>query len=137
MRARTLLSLLSSMTLLLVLAACSGGGGDASNAPAESAGTAVSQAGKIVEHAQEVADAVPAVVTVTGTLGCGHCNFHIGESCSAAIQTADERVYILDGLAAGDDLYDHRFDGGRYQVTGRAHDVDGVHHLSADNIEKL
>ena len=54
-----------------------------------------------IEAAPAVADAMPAgteLASVTGTMGCGHCAYDVTSSCSAALQTDDGFVYILEGV---------------------------------------
>jgi hypothetical protein len=69
-------------------------------------------------------------VTLTGTVGCGHCTYQVGNSCSAAIKTSDGIVWVLDGIGAGDELFENRFDGGEVTMAGVVHYVDGVAHLT-------
>ncbi len=57
-------------------------------------------------------------VTLVGTRGCGHCTFHKGESCAAALQTADGKVYILDGFDSDSEMFQNRMDGAKVKVTG-------------------
>jgi len=69
-------------------------------------------------------------VTLTGTVGCGHCTYQVGNSCSAALKTSDGIVWVLDGIGAGDELFENRFDGGEVTMAGVVHYVDGVAHLT-------
>lgn len=78
------------------------------------------------------AEVIPAgtEVTLTGAVGCGHCTYHIGTHCSAAMQTADGTIWILDGIEEGNEIFDNRFDGGEITMAGTVSYVDGVAHLA-------
>lgn len=121
--------LMFSLVALLALAACSSGGGN--DQAAEPAADHNAQAAPA-----ETPDATaqPAVMTgdveIAGTLGCGHCTHSIGESCSAAVQTADGAVYILEGMSEGDELFDERFSGKTITVRGTAVERDGVGYVT-------
>lgn len=67
-------------------------------------------------------------VTLQGQLGCGHCNFHMGETCSAALQVAEGLVIILD-VSEDHELYTDRFSGRRVEVVGTVAAIDelGTH----------
>jgi hypothetical protein len=38
-----------------------------------------------------------AAVSVSGKLGCGHCDFHVKDTCSLAMQTDEGMVYLIEG----------------------------------------
>jgi len=65
------------------------------------------------------------VVTVAGNVGCGHCNFGIGDHCAAAMKTADGTIYLLEGV---DDtpVFTDRKTGKPIEVVGVEKDTDGV-----------
>lgn len=65
-----------------------------------------------------------AEMTVAGTLGCGHCTYHVGDACSAALKTADGKLYILD-VDQDSELFTERLSGNQVVVTGRSHDHEG------------
>ena len=117
---------LFALTLLLALAACSSPGSD--NQANETAATEQPKAENVVEAA---------AVSFSGTLGCGHCTHHIGDSCSAAVEASDGTVYILEGIAAGTDLFDKRFDGGKVKVEGKVATRDGVHYVTVVSYEMM
>lgn len=121
---RTIL-LLSAVALLIV------GCGQAS----EEATQAESPAQSATEAAQQEspkAEATTASTTISGELGCGHCNYEVGESCSAAIKTASGEIYILEDAQ---ELFDKRFDGGTVEVAGTVVEKDGTHHMKVDSYE--
>ncbi len=74
----------------------------ATNKAAEVTGKVADQAAQILPAGREI--------ELSGTMGCGHCNYQVGNSCSAALQTADGTVVIIDGISHDDDLYKNRFD---------------------------
>lgn len=118
-----------SLVALLALAACSSGSQDQAAEPA------ANQATEATTPTTETTDmAAPAVMTgeieIAGTLGCGHCTHSIGESCSAAVQTADGAIYILEGVAAGDELFEDRYSGKTVTVRGTAVERDGVGYVT-------
>ena len=57
-------------------------------------------------------------ITVAGKLGCGHCNYQASDGCSAAIQTAEGAVFILD-VAEESKWFQNRFGGAKLEVTGK------------------
>lgn len=75
-------------------------------------------------------------VTVSGKLGCGHCNYHVGTTCSAALQTADGGIYVLD-VAEDSEWFQDRYDGLDLKVTGKVHHEGTLVKLEDPNITKL
>lgn len=71
--------------------------------------------------------------TLSGKLGCGHCEFHTGKTCSAAFKSADGKICIIDN--ATKEVMDARFDGGKVKVTGKTTEKDGVVHVQASKQE--
>jgi len=71
--------------------------------------------------------------TLSGKIGCGHCMFHVGKSCSAAFKTADGKTCVIDN--ASKEIMDARFDGGTVKVTGKVTEKDGVQHVQASKQE--
>ncbi len=71
--------------------------------------------------------------TLSGKMGCGHCQFHVGKSCSAAFKTADGKTCVIDNATT--EIMDARFDGGTVKVTGTTTEKDGVVHVQASKQE--
>ncbi len=100
--------------------------GDAMRDAADEAGDALEGAtGAMMktDDAEMPADAV----TLVGTTGCGHCSFGIGKACAAAMKTADGTIYVLDGVDAESDLFQHRMDGKSLTVVGVVTEGDPEH----------
>ncbi|MEZ4647750.1 MAG: hypothetical protein R3E97_03010 [Candidatus Eisenbacteria bacterium] len=73
-------------------------------------------------------------ITLTGNMGCGHCNFQIGNHCTAAMQTADGQIVIFDGVAEDSEMFQNRMDGAKVEVAGVvSYDADGVAHMKLTN----
>lgn len=85
----------------------------------------MADAGEVAEAASSDLSSVGAEVQLAGTLGCGHCSFSKGDRCSAAVQTADGDIVVLD-VADDHELYAERF-------SGRAVTVDGAVAKRADD----
>ena len=122
--------LLISLLAIFALAACSSGGGD--NATQETAAEATEAAAETTETTAEVAAAPiqTGEIEIAGTVGCGHCTHQIGEGCSAAVQTADGAIYILEGVGEGDEPFEQRFDGKMITVRGESVERDGVGYVT-------
>ena len=139
--------LLVALAAVSVLAGCSGdtsekapdpAGNDAASsaAPPEQAeaGPAMDQHAE-ADHAAKttpLAETIPAgtEVTLTGVVGCGHCTYHIANSCSTALKTDDGTVWILDGIDEGDELFENRYEGTEVTMAGVVSYVGGVAHLT-------
>ena len=121
------ITLLASVSLLTFFAAAC-----AANEPVEQAAPESAEpASALVEEAAEVMDApfeIGQEVTLEGQLGCGHCNFHTGDACSAALQVADGPVVILD-VPEDHELFTDRFSGRQIEVVGTIASIDdaGAH----------
>lgn len=76
-----------------------------------------------------------AQVDVEGKLGCGHCNYHVKDSCSLAMQAADGTVYLLEAGDRQDELMDARLDQPEVKVAGRVTEVDGHKVIYTDTVE--
>lgn len=128
-----------------LLAGCGGGASDTASKSGSATGdhgsADATEAPANGDHAMGSADAnssappahvIPAgtEVTLTGTVGCGHCTYQIGNSCSTAMRTSDGIVWILDGIGAGNELFENRFDAGEITMAGTVSYVDGVAHLT-------
>ena len=118
--------LLIALLAIFALAACSSGDGDSATQETEHA------AEQATEGQAEVVTAtvMTGEIEIAGTLGCGHCNHGVGDGCSAAVQTADGAVYILEEVGAGDDPFEQRFDGKQITVRGTAVERDGVGYVT-------
>jgi len=99
--------------------------------PAGKANTAMNEAAATTEGAPtELAS-----VVMNGKIGCGHCTFHIGETCALAMEAEDGTVYMLE---AGDQqaaLMDVRYDRPQVKVTGRVAEVDGQKVIYTDSVD--
>jgi hypothetical protein len=126
-----------TITVALTLAGCSGSQDESSSGTDQAAGSAAETVAETAEKAADTAATMSAAepVAIAGTLGCGHCTHHIGTHCTAAVQTADGAVYIIDGAKSGHELYDQRFDGKDVKVTGAVSEVDGAKHLALATYE--
>lgn len=61
--------------------------------------------------------------TVEGKLGCGHCNYEVGKGCSAAIKSADGKVYLIDKPSK--EMMKARMKTPEAKVTGKVENKDG------------
>lgn len=77
-------------------------------------------------------EATTASTTLSGELGCGHCAYNVGESCSAALKTASGEIYILDNA---DEPFQKRFDGGTIEVVGTVTEKDGQKHVAVESYQ--
>ena len=118
---------------LLLLAGCGGGNGGQEEAH-EAANAATEGSAALVAPASY--EGIEST-TLVGSLGCGHCTHHMGTSCSAALQTADGAVYILDGMKSGDMAYDRRFDGLQLEVVGQVAENEGTSFVKVASIKEL
>lgn len=127
---------------LIFFAGC-GGSGSGEQQAADDKTTAQQEAHEAANEASSGALHAPAsydgieATTLTGTLGCGHCTHQMGTGCSAALQTADGTVYILDGMGAGDMPFDERFSGAQLKVVGQVAENEGTHFVKVDTAEKI
>jgi hypothetical protein len=76
-----------------------------------------------------------AAMTLTGTIGCGHCTFAAVGECAAAVKSADGVVHVLDGVDPASDLFTQRQSGVQVSVTGTPHDQDGLHMLTVTSYQ--
>lgn len=88
-------------------------------------------------HTQEAGgtEAETASVTMNGTLGCGHCSYHLTETCAPAMKAEDGVVYILESDKDRAELMDHRLDNPEIKVAGRVAEVDGQKVIYTDSVE--
>jgi ABC-type Zn uptake system ZnuABC Zn-binding protein ZnuA len=120
--------LLMGIMIVFAFAACGQQSGEQAS---ESSATTEAQSTPAAEEAQ--VDATAATVELSGTLGCGHCTHQIGDSCSAAVQTADGTVYILEGMEAGSEPFDQRQSGSSITVAGTVEEREGVKYMTVDS----
>jgi hypothetical protein len=75
-------------------------------------------------------------VVLTGTLACGHCTFHKTPACAAGLQTADGKMYILDGVAEGSELFEERNSEKQVKVVGTLGEMkDQMQHVMVESYE--
>jgi len=75
------------------------------------------------------------LATVSGAMGCGHCNFQLTPACAAAVQTADGTVWILEGVDEQSELFQHRKDLGMVHVTGTQRTDADMSYLAVSSYE--
>ncbi len=98
-------------------------------------------------HSQAASETAPAegapaegsMVTLTGTVGCGHCNFGKTEHCSSAIQTAAGELYVIDGVGQDDELWKLREENAKQcEVSGTVtKGEDGLMHVTMSSYKVL
>ena len=106
--------------VLALLGLVAGCGQKAENA-ADDQAQVQSQAKEMVDQAQEATDAlsgrmkeaetVAEAATYTGTIGCGHCTYHVTDECAPCLKTADGTVYVIESKKDHDQLMGDRFSG--------------------------
>jgi len=114
---------------LLVLVGC--GSGTTEKVAEQAAAHAEQAQAAVEEAAAEVQQAVYEAgqeVTLTGSLGCGHCSFQKTDDCAAAMQTEDGLVVILD-VDQENELFTKRTDGGTVTVEGKIVDAGDPPHV--------
>ncbi len=130
--------------ILALLGLVVGCGGNADEA-ADDQAQVQSQAKEMVDQAQEAADAigdrmaeaedVAEAATFTGTIGCGHCTYHVTDECAPCMKTADGTVYVIDSPEQHDKLMGDRFSGKEITVVGTPEDDEGTMVLHASKVE--
>jgi hypothetical protein len=143
------LTTFAALTLLLIVG-CSQGGSNEQAADNAASGNATADHTQMAETPKDAVDSAQEAaaktelasmpegqeVTVTGKLGCGHCNYHVGTSCSAAVQTADGGIYVLD-VAEDSEWFQNRYDGLDLKVTGTVHHDGDLVKLENPQVTKL
>ena len=71
-------------------------------------------------------------VELTGTAGCGHCQFGKGEGCSIAMQIGDV-VYILDGMTEDVETFNQANAGKQISVVGTLTDAGDPQHIQVES----
>jgi hypothetical protein len=80
--------------------------------------------------------AVGSEVQFAGTLGCGHCSFHVTNECAAVVKTASGEVYVLDGVDESSPLWEKRLETGHtITVAGKLAGVEPVKHVTMTSFE--
>ena len=121
---------LVSICAVAICFAMVGCGGEAQEEVAETpAAEEIDHSGH--DHAAPAEEAI----TLAGTTGCGHCNYHVTESCAAAMQTAAGDIFVIDDVDEADALWAARMEGKPVTVVGSVSDVDGVQHVTMQSYE--
>lgn len=113
------ITLLAAIGLTLALAGCGG-----------STEQEAEPAGETTESAAMETQAAGELVTLAGTSGCGHCDHGIGTACAMALETADGKVYVVDGIDEASGAFVHRMEGKPIEVKGTVTEVEGVAHVA-------
>jgi hypothetical protein len=136
MHARFLTAALLSVALGVTLAGCS------RSKPPEKAADKTPAAGEVAPSDAAAAPATgdataqTAEVQLAGTLGCGHCVFHVTSDCAACVKTASGDVYVIDGVQEGSDLWEKRLEGTQQiAVSGAVLGSDKVKHIAMTSFE--
>jgi formylmethanofuran dehydrogenase subunit C len=72
-------------------------------------------------------------VELQGKMGCGHCTYHHGDSCSVGFKAKDGKIYVLEN--ADDKLMKQRFKGNEIKVKGTVTEKDGELLVKASSVE--
>ena len=74
-------------------------------------------------------------MTLTGKVGCGHCTYHVTDTCALAMQTDDGKVYVIESAPDYDQTFGDRFSGKTIDVTGKVGEKDGKMLVFAEKVE--
>lgn len=123
--------------LVLLLAACSSGSKNQEGAADHSASTPHPAAKTATATTPAATLADGAEMVLTGTSGCGHCNFHIGDSCAMGLQTADGKIFILEGPSVGEgtQIWDDRMASKPLKVKGKVSERNGQAYMMVASVE--
>jgi predicted small lipoprotein YifL len=130
----------TALALCFVLAGC----GQKSPGEQGQAAQATDHAAKPAPAAQSETTPAPASgegaaageVQLAGTLGCGHCAYHVTPECAAVVKTASGDFYVLDGVGESSELWEKRLEGTRQiSVTGTVMGTDKVKHLAMTSFD--
>jgi hypothetical protein len=133
--------LLISLLALFALAACASGGSDTATQEAAQTPATTETTETATPPAETTTTEIAAAsvqtgeIEIVGTVGCGHCTHSIGEGCSAAVQTADGAIYILEDMDEGDEPFEQRFDGKSITVRGASVERDGIGYITVAAFE--
>lgn len=132
-------SIAGAVLVLALGAAWTGCQGEKGPTPSDKRAKAASEAAPQGEGASAAnpGDAAQAgEVQLAGTLGCGHCNFHVTPDCAAAVKTASGEIYVLDGVQEGSDLWEKRIEPAhQITVTGAILGSDKVKHVAMTSFD--
>jgi hypothetical protein len=134
MIAMKLLYGLCVLVFAAALTGCQGGGGGEQAATTHETESAAPQATE--SEAQATAEGTVAegeMVTLAGTVGCGHCTFQKTDHCAAVLKTAGGQMYVIDGVEEDSDLWKERMEGSKEaEITGTVSksEDDGLAHLN-------
>ncbi len=87
------------------------------------------------DHAAGGAEVEMASMTMTGTMGCGHCNFQTTDGCAVAFKTSDGEIVLVEGGPDHAKLMEVRMDQPTITVAGRVTTQDGLKIIHADSYE--
>ncbi len=76
-----------------------------------------------------------ASATLDGTIGCGHCTYHLTPECALAMKTADGVVYVIENDPEHEAHMGERFSGRPISVTGRVGEKDGLNVVYAETVD--
>lgn len=76
-----------------------------------------------------------ASVNLEGTIGCGHCSFHVTEECALGFEDADGEIYMIEAGDRQEELMEKRIDQPSAFITGRVGEVDGQKVIYTDSVE--
>lgn len=131
---------LSGLPCVLILAVCLVGcqGGGEQQATTEETASTETQGSHETAPAAQVTEGE--TVTLTGTVGCGHCTFGTTDHCMAAIKVASGDIYVIDGVEEDSELWKERVEGTKQaEVTGTIEksETDGLMHVSMSSYKIL
>ncbi len=99
----------------------------------EPAAPASGQSGRMLKAPDEVP---AASVTLSGTVGCGHCTFGVTDDCALAMKTGDGKIYVVANDPENDAHMGERFSGKAITVTGRVErSADGGNVIHAEKVD--
>ncbi len=76
-----------------------------------------------------------AATTLEGTIGCGHCTYHLTPECALAMKTADGVVYVIENDPEHEAHMGERFSGKPISVTGRVGEKDSMNVIYAEKVD--
>jgi hypothetical protein len=132
MKTRSILSILA-VALVFAWAGCSKNAPEHQEAASQMHGDAhagQTDASQTTTPDESQAATGGAEVSLAGTLGCGHCNYHVATECAAAIKTASGDVYLIDNADKDSELFQKRYDGIQVTVNGNVSETDDVNHIT-------
>jgi hypothetical protein len=132
-----------SLAAALAIAAWGcGGGASKERAASEDSTPAVDQAAADAGEVEATPARIPvpeeseaARVSLSGKLGCGHCTYHVKDSCTLAMKTDGGEVYLVQAGTRQEELMGKRYDDLSVLVTGRIGEEDGFKVVYADSVE--